>query len=88
MPPKIADEPRTIRLTVNLTPALNARLAEARQKTGNTRNGEIHARLEASLDDPTQQLASAIWLMLRKLDEDDRERFAGMIVAMARGTKK
>lgn len=88
MPPKIADEPRTIRLTVNITPALQARLSEAREKSGNTMNGEIHARLEASLDDPTQGLASAIWPMLRKLDENERARFVGMIVAMTPGPKK
>jgi hypothetical protein len=88
MPPKIADEPRTERLTVNLTPVLRARLTKAREKTGNTMNGEIHTRLEASLDDPTQRLASAIWLMLRKLDGEDRERFVSMILAMAAKTGK
>jgi hypothetical protein len=88
MPPKIAEEPRTERLTVTMTPRLRARLAEAREKSGNTMNGEIHARLEASLDDPAQQLASAVWLMLRRLDDDDRAMFANMIVAMARDPNK
>lgn len=88
MPPKISDEPRTVRLTVNLTPALRNRLAEARENSGNTMNGEIHSRLEASLDDPTQRLASSIWLMLRNLDDDQREQFASMVSAMVHKSRK
>lgn len=88
MPPKITEESRTERLTVYVTPELKAKLNRARETNGSTMNGEIHTRLDASFDDPTQQLASATWLMLRKLDDDDRSRFVDMIGAMARKSKR
>lgn len=88
MPPKIADEPRTERLNVHMTPALKARLTAAREKSGNTMNGEIHARLDATFDDAVSRIAVAVWPTLKKLDEADREKFADMIIFMAGGRKK
>lgn len=47
--------------------------------------GEIHARLEATFDDPVQRVAAALWPILQKLDADDRTTFADLITAMAKG---
>lgn len=67
-----------------MTPRLKAQLLEARETSGNSMTGEIHARLEASFDDPVQRIAAAIWPMLQKLDADDRATFADLIAAMAK----
>ncbi|MER8765870.1 hypothetical protein NKJ73_23495 [Mesorhizobium sp. M0074] len=86
MPPKQTDEssPERERHNLHMTPELKARLADARNKSGNSMNGEIHSRLEATFDDSAQRIAAVILPLLQKLDEDDQAKFADLIAAMAR----
>jgi len=87
MPPKqtlLSPQPKRLRHNFNMTPEMKDRLAESRKRSGNTMNGEIHARLEATYDVPVQRLAALIWPLIQKLDHDDREKFADLIAALAK----
>lgn len=86
MPPKPTDTApqRRERHNFNMSPDLKEKLLESRKDTGNTMNGEIHERLEATFSEPTQRLAAAIWPMMQKLDPADREKFVELIATMAR----
>ncbi|TIL29999.1 hypothetical protein [Mesorhizobium sp.] len=87
MPPKQnkdATQTKRLRHNFNMTPELKDCLVESRKKSGNTMNGEIHARLEATYDESTQRIAAMIWPFIQKLDQDDRAKFADLIAAMAR----
>ncbi|TIX20526.1 hypothetical protein [Mesorhizobium sp.] len=77
-------QPKRLRHNFNMTPELKDRLAESRKKSGNTMNGEIHARLDASYDDSVQRIAALIWPLMQKLDQADREKFADLVAAMAK----
>lgn len=89
MPPKPTHpQPKNKRHNLNMTPELKNRLVQSRRSSGNTMNGEIHSRLEATYDDPTLQIAAVLWPHLQKLDDEDRVKFAEMIVAMAKPRKK
>ncbi|MER9047639.1 hypothetical protein NKH89_10225 [Mesorhizobium sp. M0923] len=67
-----------------MTLELKARLADARKKSGNSMNGEIHSRIEATFNNSAQRIAAVIWPLLQKLDDDDQAKFADLIAAMAR----
>ncbi|RWB85954.1 MAG: hypothetical protein EOQ52_20620 [Mesorhizobium sp.] len=86
MPPKQDDRQQTKRLrhNFNMTPQLKERLTASRRQSGNTMNGEIHARLDATYEDSALRIAAVIWPMLQKLDQDEREKFADLVIAMAR----
>lgn len=71
-----------------MTPELKERLVNSRKISGNTMNGEIHSRLEATYDDSALRIAAVIWPILQKLNEDERAVFADLITAMAKGRKK
>jgi hypothetical protein len=75
---------RRERHNFNMSPDLKELLLESRKGTGNTMNGEIHERLEATFNEPTQRLAAAIWPMMQKLEPSDREKFVEFIATMAR----
>lgn len=87
MPPKQnkdTTQTKRLRHNFNMTPELKDRLVESRKKSGNTMNGEIHARLDATFDDSVQRIAAVMWPLIQKLDEDERAKFADMIAAMGK----
>lgn len=71
-----------------MTPELKERLVNSRKISGNTMNGEINSRLEATYDDSALRIAAAIWPILQKLNEEERAVFADLITAMAKDRKK
>lgn len=87
MPPKPSDEPRTARHNFNMTPKLKALLVEARKANGESMTGEMHSRLEASFNDPTQRIAVAIWPLIQRLNQDDQAKFVELIAEMARAKR-